>query len=80
MADEAIQLFEQVPRQLRDSHIYVSVLNACSHAGLIDQAETIFNEIPAEKLNEQIYTTAVKERLAELIESKILSHCRRSMA
>jgi pentatricopeptide repeat protein len=56
MAYQALELFHQMPENYRDSWTYVSLLNACSHSGLVGQAYTIFNEIP---LKTQIYAVMV---------------------
>ncbi|CAF1205731.1 unnamed protein product [Rotaria sordida] len=45
MGFEAIELYRQIPNELRDEVTHICVLNACSHAGLLDQARNIFNEI-----------------------------------
>ncbi|CAF1571317.1 unnamed protein product [Adineta ricciae] len=47
MGVKAVELFHQVPRSLLADFTYVCVLNACSHAGLIDQARSIFSSIEA---------------------------------
>ncbi|CAM4816940.1 unnamed protein product [Rotaria magnacalcarata] len=54
---QAIELFNQMPRELILEETYVCVLNACSHSGLTDQARSIFSTI-ANK-TEKIYTTMV---------------------
>ncbi|CAF4026810.1 unnamed protein product [Rotaria sordida] len=45
MGFEAIELYRQIPNELRDEVTHICVLNACSHSGLLDQARNIFNEI-----------------------------------
>ncbi|CAF1495358.1 unnamed protein product, partial [Adineta ricciae] len=45
MGVKALQLFHQIPRSLLADSTYVCVLNACSHAGLVDQARSIFTSI-----------------------------------
>jgi pentatricopeptide repeat protein len=57
MAYQALELFHQMPENYRDSWTYVSLLNACSHSGLVGQAYTIFNEIPLK--TQQMYTVMV---------------------
>ncbi|CAF1628019.1 unnamed protein product, partial [Adineta ricciae] len=47
MGVKAVELFHQAPRSLLADFTYVCVLNACSHAGLIDQARSIFSSIEA---------------------------------
>lgn len=42
---EAVNLYQQIPVKIRDPVIDVCVLNACSHAGLIDHAQSIFQQI-----------------------------------
>ena len=56
---EAIELFNRIPAKMIDNYIYVCVLNACSHSGLIDEGENIFNSIPQEQKTEKIYTSMV---------------------
>ena len=56
---KAIELFEHIPPNQRDSWMFVCVLNACSHSKLIEQAEKIFSDIQIEQRNEQIYTIMV---------------------
>ena len=63
MGIQAIELFHQVPANLLDRWIYVCVLNACSHSGLIDEARQILGKIPAEKKTEKVYTTMVDTHL-----------------
>ncbi|CAF1590895.1 unnamed protein product [Adineta ricciae] len=45
MGVKAVELFHQIPRSLIADYTYVCVLNACSHAGLVDQARSIFTSI-----------------------------------
>ncbi|CAF1654505.1 unnamed protein product, partial [Adineta ricciae] len=45
MGVKAVELFYQAPRSLLADSTYVCVLNACSHAGLVDQARSIFTSI-----------------------------------
>ena len=54
---EAVHLFEQIPRKMRDDVSHVTVLNACSHCGLLNQARTIFEQIPNK--TKRITTTMV---------------------
>ncbi len=60
MGIEAIELFNKVPTNILNDTIYVCVLNACSHSGLVDQALKIFEKIPLDQRTEKIYTTMVK--------------------
>ncbi|KAK8930729.1 putative pentatricopeptide repeat-containing protein [Platanthera zijinensis] len=47
--NEAIQLFDRMNRCLRPDHIvFVSVLSACSHAGLIEEGRQCFNSMTSE--------------------------------
>ncbi|CAF3947180.1 unnamed protein product [Rotaria magnacalcarata] len=57
MGIEAVKLFHQMPKELMNDLTYVCVLNACSHAGLVDVARSIFNNI--QKKTEIIYTTMI---------------------
>ncbi|UJR29805.1 hypothetical protein I4U23_017349 [Adineta vaga] len=57
MGHQAIKLFHQVPSKLLFDGTYVSVLNGCSHAGLVDEAYEIFSTI--KNKTEKIYTTMV---------------------
>ena len=57
MGLEAIDLYRTMPHYLHNEVTYVCVLNACSHSGLLDEAHSIYNEIPQK--NEQIITTMV---------------------
>jgi pentatricopeptide repeat protein len=57
MGIQAIELFRQIPSEFINVVTNVSVLNACSHSGLVDQARSIFNNI--EDKTEHIYTTMV---------------------
>ena len=45
MGSDAINVYREMPKHVRDQVSHVCVLNACSHAGLIDQARSIFSEI-----------------------------------
>lgn len=59
MGNEAVNLFHRTPETMRDSWVYVSVLNGCSHSGLIDEAWKIFKGIPVKEKSNLIYTTMV---------------------
>jgi pentatricopeptide repeat protein len=59
MGTQAVELFRQVPLDMVNAWIYVCVLNACSHSGLIQEAREIFNEIPINQKTNRIYTTMV---------------------
>ncbi|CAF1288256.1 unnamed protein product [Adineta steineri] len=54
---EAVDLYRKMPVNLRDKISYVSVLNACSHSGLFDEAYSIFNKISNKTKN--VVTTMV---------------------
>lgn len=58
---EAIELFNRIPLEMIDNWIYVCVLNACSHSGLIEEGEKIFNLIPQQQRTEKIYTSMVSD-------------------
>ncbi|CAF0805328.1 unnamed protein product [Adineta ricciae] len=57
MGFDAVKLFYQMPANLIRDETYVCVLNACSHAGLVEEAQKIFATI--EKKTEEICTTMV---------------------
>jgi pentatricopeptide repeat protein len=62
MGIEAVQLFNQLSNEILNDYIYVCVLNACSHSGLVHQAKEIFEKIPINERTNQIYTTMVKRK------------------
>ncbi|CAM4928040.1 unnamed protein product, partial [Rotaria socialis] len=45
MGSEALNVYKQMPHNLRTEITEISVLNACSHSGLLREAQAIFNEI-----------------------------------
>jgi hypothetical protein len=45
MGSDAIALYRQMPETMRNTVSHICVLNACSHSGLVDEAQAIFNEI-----------------------------------
>lgn len=57
MGLEAVDLYQRMPQHMRDEVSHICVLNACSHAGLIEQAQDIFSRI--QKKTEQIFVTMV---------------------
>ena len=59
---EAIELFNRIPLEIINEWIYVCVLNACSHSGLIEEGEMIFNLISPKQRTEKIYTSMVSDR------------------
>ena len=46
MGYEALGIYEKIPDNLHDSILYICILNACSHSGLVDQARNIFKKVP----------------------------------
>ncbi|CAF0915089.1 unnamed protein product [Adineta ricciae] len=46
MGVEAIELFQRMPSNMMNEATYVSVLNACSHSGLVQEAQRIFEMSP----------------------------------
>ena len=59
MGIQAAELFHQIPSNMLNPWIYVCVLNACSHSGLIQEARQIFDGIPTNEKTNRIYTTMV---------------------
>ena len=60
MGSEAVKLFYQIPKSIdleSTDHFYVSLLNACSHSKLTDEARTIFSQIV--KKQKRMYTVMV---------------------
>ncbi|CAF2080131.1 unnamed protein product, partial [Rotaria magnacalcarata] len=57
MGSQAVELYREMPNNLRNHVSQICVLNACSHAGLLHEARTIFNEISLK--TESIITTMV---------------------
>ncbi|CAF4666250.1 unnamed protein product, partial [Rotaria sp. Silwood1] len=57
MGFEAIQLYRKMPNNLHNEISHICVLNACSHSGLVQEAWSLFNDIPLK--TEKIYTTMV---------------------
>ncbi|CAM4845476.1 unnamed protein product [Rotaria magnacalcarata] len=57
MGTRAVELYREMPNNLRNHFSHICVLNACSHAGLLHEARTIFNEISLK--TELIVTTMV---------------------
>jgi pentatricopeptide repeat protein len=55
---EAIELYRRMPANMRDTVSHSCVLNACSHAGLVDEARTIFEQINTK--TEYAITTMVR--------------------
>lgn len=63
MGTEAVTLYRQMPKNLQNSITHICVLNACSHAGLVDEARAIFNQI--ETKTEHIMSTMVEYIMIE---------------
>jgi pentatricopeptide repeat protein len=57
MGSDAVALYRQMPVKMRDEVSHVCVLNACSHSGLVDEAQNIFNEIDIK--SERVISTMV---------------------
>ncbi|CAM4978137.1 unnamed protein product [Rotaria socialis] len=57
MGYEAIDLYNKIHENIRDRVSHICVLNACSHSGLIDQAQMIFNKI--DKTSVEIVTAMI---------------------
>ncbi|CAF4920887.1 unnamed protein product, partial [Rotaria magnacalcarata] len=58
MGTQAVELYRKMPNNLRDHISHICVLNACSHAGLLHEARTIFNEVSLK--TESIITTMIQ--------------------
>ena len=59
MGTQAVELYSRIPPEFIKEITHVYILNACSHAGLVDEARVIFNNI--KEKSEKIYTTMVTE-------------------
>ncbi|CAM4880643.1 unnamed protein product [Rotaria socialis] len=57
MGTQAVELYREIPNNLRNHVSQICVLNECSHAGLLHEARTIFNEISSK--TESTITTMV---------------------
>jgi hypothetical protein len=57
MGSDAVALYRQMPEKIRDEVSHICVLNACSHSGLVDEAQAIFNEIDIK--SERVISTMV---------------------
>lgn len=57
MGNQAIELYNEMPKELINEGTYICVLNACSHSGLVNQAYSIFTNIQIK--TERIYTAMV---------------------
>jgi hypothetical protein len=61
MGSDAVAVYRQMPETMRDAVSHICVLNACSHSGLVDEAQAIFNEIDIK--NVKIISTMVSSSL-----------------
>ena len=68
MGHEAFDLFRSLPEEILDNCIYVCVLNACSHSGLVVEACQIFEKIPLNQRTEAIYTAMVMSVVSQTFE------------
>jgi pentatricopeptide repeat protein len=57
MGSDAVALYRQMPEKMRDAVSHICVLNACSHSGLVDEAQAIFKEINIK--SERVISTMV---------------------
>ena len=57
MGAEAVELYRQMPANLQDTITHICALNACSHAGLVDQARSIYKQIDTK--TDRVVTTMV---------------------
>ena len=69
MGVEAVESYRKIPVNLRNSVSVVCVLTACSHAGLIDEAQTIYRETSTK--TKQIVTVMVNRK-----ENRTILHIR----
>jgi hypothetical protein len=65
MGSDAVAVYRQMPEKMRNAVSHVCVLNACSHSGLVDEAQAIFNEIDVKC--ERIISTMVSLSLVKRI-------------
>ncbi|UJR24021.1 hypothetical protein I4U23_026986 [Adineta vaga] len=57
MGHDAIELYYRMPSKMINEKTYPCILNACSHAGLVHEARTIFSTIQMK--NKWIYTSMI---------------------
>ncbi|CAF1390815.1 unnamed protein product [Adineta ricciae] len=57
MGVEAVELYRRIPVDIRDEVSRICALNACSHAGLLNECRHIFDQIPHKTI--KIVTTMV---------------------
>ncbi|UJR34285.1 hypothetical protein I4U23_021689 [Adineta vaga] len=74
MGYEAIDLYKQIPDNIRNTKSHVCVLSACSHSTLIDQTRTIINEI--NNKTEDVFITMINclSRVGTFTEVQDLIH------
>ena len=63
MGNDAVELYRQMPVELLSEAAHVSVINACSHAGLVNEARSIFVNLP---IKTHKITTAIVNRTTNL--------------
>ena len=71
MGNQAVELYRQMPKQLRNESTYICILNACSHSGLVQEARSIFDNIPLK--TERIYTAMVRKQFCLRQNQSLLS-------
>ena len=74
MGEEAIDLYRQMPENIRNTVTHMCVLNACSHAGLVDQARLIFDRI-TNKTEKVIVTMVRSQRLTACSIRSVIFPC-----
>ncbi|CAF4318175.1 unnamed protein product, partial [Rotaria sordida] len=57
MGTQAVELYHRMPREFINEVVYICVLNACSHSGLVNEARLIFKNIQMK--TERIYSTMI---------------------
>ena len=67
MGADAIDVYRQMPANIRDEVSHICVMNACSHAGLVDEARTIFDAVG--RKTEKIIGTMVRSLMDDGSES-----------
>ena len=63
MGFDAVELYRRMPEKIRDTVSHVCVLNACSHAGLLNEARIIFDGINDK--SEKVVATMVRSLLVD---------------
>ena len=64
MGNDAIELYRQMPVELMSEAAHVSAINACSHAGLVNEARSIFVNLP---IKTEKVTTAMVYQISNLL-------------